>query len=214
MTAGGPARGRFITLEGGEGVGKSTLASTLCAALAGRGLDVLRTREPGGVPGAEAVRELLLRPPPGVEWSPLAETLLVYAARAEHLRLKLRPHIEAGGWVVCDRFSDSTRAYQGQAGLDAEIGLLDGVIVGDLAPDLTLILDAPPEAMRERRRGRHDGGDVIERRSDRYHDDVRARFLAIAAAQPDRCAVLDATAAPDAVLASALAEIDRRWGSS
>ena len=118
-----PEKGRFITLEGGEGVGKSTLAAELALRLSKRGVEVIRTREPGGTPGAEAIRKLILTPPDEVGgWRPMAETLLFYAARRDHLDKLIRPSLERGSWVICDRFSDSTRAYQAAAGGVSGIG--------------------------------------------------------------------------------------------
>jgi dTMP kinase len=211
------AHGRFITLEGGEGVGKSTLAAGLKAALVSRGHDVLLTREPGGTPGAEALRSVILSPPDGVgDWSPLTETLLFYAARTDHLRKRIQPHVEAGGWVVCDRFSDSTRAYQAAAGgAPAEtIETLDRLCVGDWTPHLTLILDLPLSAARERLATRGQTKDAIESRVSDYHERVRAAFLAIAKAEPRRCVVLDASRTAADVLAGALDAIDARLGSA
>ena len=139
------ARGRFITLEGGEGTGKSTLQAALRDRLAGQGVDVVLTREPGGTPRAEAIRALVLTPPGGKAFSPLAEALLMNAARSDHLDELIRPALSAGRWVICDRFSDSTRVYQGVSGEVSPEALQSLVahVVDPTRPDLTLILDAP-----------------------------------------------------------------------
>lgn len=205
-------RGRFITLEGGEGAGKSTQARRLAAALAAAGLPVLRTREPGGTPGAERIRDLLLGHGP---WDPVAEAMLHFAARREHLLRVIRPFLEAGGWVVCDRFADSTLAYQGAQGLPREVwASLAGLALDGFAPDLTLVLDLPVEAGMARvgNRGaarlgasRADPAEAFDRyelMGRRFHEAVRESFLAIAAAEPARCTVLDAARAPDLVAAA------------
>src|SRR5262249_4485373 len=140
------ARGKFITLEGGEGAGKSTQIKLLASWLQERGVDVAQTREPGGAPGAERIRELLVTGDAD-RWTPIAETLLHYAARADHLERTIRPALVAGRWVVCDRFADSTRAYQGY-GHGVPFGIIESLfkaVVADTAPDLTLILDLPVE---------------------------------------------------------------------
>ena len=206
-------RGRFITLEGGEGVGKSTLATALEARLVARGIKVVRTREPGGTPGAEAIRRLILSPPVEVAgWEPIAETLLFYAARTDHLDKLIRPALAAGSWVICDRFSDSTRAYQAAAGHvpSEHIETIDRICVGDTTPDITLILDLPLSAARERMIARANDKDAIESRVASYHEAVHKAFLDIARANPRRCVVLDASAAPDALATAALAAIDAR----
>ena len=208
-------RGRFITLEGGEGVGKSTLAAALEARLAERGVKVVRTREPGGTPGAEAIRRLILNPPMEVNgWEPVAETLLFYAARSDHLDKLIRPALAAGSWVICDRFSDSTRAYQAAAGRvpSEHIETIDRICVGDTTPDITLILDLPLAVARERMTARAADKDAIESRVQSYHEAVHQAFLDIARANPQRCVVLDASVAPNALAASALAAIDARIG--
>ncbi len=162
---------------------------------------MLRTREPGGAPGAEAIRTLLLGEGP---WEPVAEAMLHFAARREHLIRTIGPALEAGIWVVCDRFADSTLAYQGAGqGLtrDTWARLADLALEG-VAPDLTLVLDLPPERGLERAIGRGDAN-RYERQGEAFHARVRAAFLDIAAAEPGRCAVLDATAPAEAVLAAA-----------
>ena len=208
-------RGRFITLEGGEGVGKSTLATALEARLVGRGIKVTRTREPGGTPGAEAIRRLILSPPVEVAgWEPIAETLLFYAARTDHLDKLIRPALAAGSWVICDRFSDSTRAYQAAAGHvpSEHIETIDRICVGDTTPDLTLVLDLPLDAARERMTARANDKDAIESRVLSYHEAVHKAFLDIARANPQRCVVLDASAVPAALADSAIAAINERLG--
>lgn len=206
-------RGRFITLEGGEGVGKSTLATALEARLVARGIKVVRTREPGGTPGAEAIRRLILNPPAEVTgWEPIAETLLFYAARTDHLDKLIRPALAAGSWVICDRFSDSTRAYQAAAGHvpSEHIETIDRICVGDTTPDLTLVLDLPLNAARDRMTARANDKDAIESRVLSYHEAVHKAFLDIARANPQRCIVLDASAAPSALADIAMAAINER----
>jgi dTMP kinase len=197
-------RGRFITFEGGEGAGKSTQAERLALRLQGLGLEVVRTREPGGSPGAEALRALLVSGDHD-RWSPLSETLLMYAARADHLERVIRPALEAGAWVVCDRFSDSTRAYQGAGGGVARevIEAIDRMVVRGDHPDLTLMIDVPVELGLGRAKAR--GGDArFEGKDLAFHTRLRDGFLALARAEPDRCVVLDGAADPDDVA-------DRVW---
>lgn len=195
-------RGRFITLEGGEGAGKSTQAARLCEWLRGRGLEAVQTREPGGTPGAEQIRALLVAGATD-RWTPMTEALLLYAARADHVARLIRPALERGAWVVCDRFADSTRAYQG-AGHGMDRGTLDVLhrtALGDFAPDLTLILDLPPEAGLAR--AAHRGGEArFESLPADFHARLRRGFLDIAAAEPDRCVVLDATRDKDETTAA------------
>ncbi len=189
------ARGRFITFEGGEGTGKSTQVRILAERLRAGGLDVVVTREPGGSPGAETLRRLLLEGEAD-RWSPVSETLLMYAARADHLETLIRPALAKGAWVVCDRFFDSTRAYQGAGGgAPAElIASLEMAVVGDDRPDLTLVLDLPAEVGLERAISRTTL-DRIEGRDRGFHERLRAAFLEIAGREPDRCRLVDA--APD-----------------
>lgn len=207
------ARGRFITLEGGEGVGKSTLAAALEARLSARGVKVVRTREPGGTPGAEAIRRLILTPPAEVAgWQPIAETLLFYAARSDHLDKLIRPTLAAGSWIICDRFSDSTRAYQAAAGHvpSEHIETLDRICVGETTPDLTLVLDLPLSVARQRMTARATDKDAIESRVSSYHEAVHKAFLDIARANPQRCVVLDASLAAEALADAAMDAIDAR----
>jgi dTMP kinase len=189
-------RGRFVTLEGGEGAGKSTQLSLLGERLAVAGIPCLSTREPGGSPGAEAIRDLLLGPA-SRRFDPLAEALLFGAARADHLATVIRPALEAGRWVLCDRFADSTRAYQGAAGgLPAgTVATLERLVVAETAPDLTFILDLDPAVGLTRaaaRRGQ-EAADRFEGEAASFHAKLREAFLGIAAAEPMRCAVIDAT---------------------
>jgi len=202
--------GRFITLEGGEGTGKSTLISSLARELMARGRDVIVTREPGGTLLAEQVRTLALTPPEDHIWTPLSHALLMNTARDDHLTQLIRPALKRGSWVICDRFADSTRAYQSIDGLDMKSLLeIEAIVVGDTRPDLTLILDAAPEALAERRQQR-DVSDVFEEKGMEFHEQVRSAFLTIARAEPDRCVVLDALQSPKDVLQSALETISAR----
>jgi dTMP kinase len=189
------ARGRFITLEGGEGTGKSTLQSSLRDRLAGQGVDVVLTREPGGTPRAEAIRALVLAPPGGKPFSSLAEALLMNAARHDHLDQFIRPALDAGRWVVCDRFSDSTRVYQGvSGGVSPEVlRSLETCVVGSTRPDLTLILDAPVNVAHDRRAARKGTQDVFEQRDLEFHQSVRLAFSEIARDEPNRCKLIDAS---------------------
>jgi dTMP kinase len=193
------SRGRFITLEGGEGVGKSTQAKTLAEALRDRGLDVLVTREPGGSEGAEKIRELLLG---GAEerWGARAEALLFAAARADHVEKVIGPALESGRWVVCDRFVDSSLAYQGGAdGLGIEtVRSINAVAVGDVFPHRTLVLSLDEGS--ERARARDSGSsDRIGGRADDYHRKVEAAFRIIAAEEPERVRLIDASGSPEEV---------------
>ena len=203
-------RGRFITLEGGEGAGKTTLSRALAAALAEGGLPVLRTREPGGAPGAEAVRALILGQGP---WDPVAEAMLHFAARREHVARSLEPALAAGIWVVCDRFADSTLAYQGAGqGLSRDVWeRLCDLALGPLRPDLTLVLDLPPERGMSRALSRGDAN-RYEMQGEAFHNRVRAGFLDIAAREPARCAVLDASRPAEEVLSLSLAALRERLG--
>jgi dTMP kinase len=187
------ARGHFITLEGGEGVGKSTQVEALAAALREHGVDVLVTREPGGSEGAEKIRELLLEGT--VErWGTRAEVLLFAAARADHVERVIRPALDTGRWVLCDRFTDSSLAYQGGAGgLGIEtVRAINVAAVGDLFPDRTLVLTLDNGA--ERARARDGGaGDRIGGRGGDYHRKVDAAFRIIAAEEPERVRLIDAS---------------------
>jgi dTMP kinase len=192
-------RGRFITFEGGEGTGKSTQARRLAERLRASGLKVVVTREPGGSPGAEAIRKLVLEGSAD-RWSPTAETLLMYAARADHLERTIRPALAEGAWVVCDRFIDSTRAYQG-AGGDAPASLISALeqeVAGADRPDLTLVMDLDVKAGLARAVGR-DALDRFESMDLGFHERLRQGFLDIARADPQRCAVVAAGGSPDEV---------------
>jgi len=195
-------RGKFITFEGGEGTGKSTQAAMLALRLESYGLGVQLTREPGGSPGAEIIRHVLLTgaaKPLGAD----VEAMLFAAARDDHVQCTILPALQSGKWVVCDRFADSTRVYQGILGQVDEklINVLERVSVGELSPDLTVILDLPVELGLERARLRR--GDVeadrFEGEGAEFHEKLRDAYLAIAAREPDRCAVIDASAAQDVV---------------
>ena len=203
-------RGRFITFEGGEGTGKSTQARILAERSTPIAGEVVLTREPGGSPGAEQLRGLLLQGD-AERWSPVAETLLMYAARADHLEGTIRPALERGAWVVCDRFLDSTRAYQG-AGGGVSVRLLETLerhVVGETRPDLTLILDLPVDQGLARAAGR-DALDRFEGRNRDFHEKLRQGFLAAAAAQPDRCVVIDASGDVDTVAEAIWAAVEAR----
>jgi len=198
--------GRFITLEGGEAVGKSTLARAIKSGLEAKGGRVVLTREPGGAAGAEFLRTALLSPPAGVEWSPLAEAMLFSAARVEHLEKTIRPALADGSWVVCDRFADSTRAYQTALYpvLQDTVLALERITIGETRPNLTLILDLPYDDAMKRLEARGAAPDVMESRSRDFHETVRRSFLQIAEAEPERCAVLDASLPPEHLAAAAL----------
>ncbi|MFL6785752.1 MAG: dTMP kinase [Sphingomicrobium sp.] len=193
------SRGRFISLEGGEGVGKSTQVKALADALRGRGLGVIVTREPGGSEGAERIRELLLS---GADdrWGPQAEALLFAAARADHTAKTIRPALEAGQWVLSDRFIDSSLAYQGGAGgLGIEaVRAINAFGIGEDFPDRTLILTVDEGGERARARDT-EGSDRIGARSDDYHRKVEAAFRIIAIEEPDRVSLVDASGAPEEV---------------
>jgi len=201
------SRGRFISLEGGEGVGKSTQVKALAEALRQRGIDVLITREPGGSEGAERIRELLLS---GTEdrWGPQAEALLFAAARADHTAKTIRPALEKGQWVVADRFIDSSLAYQGGAGgLGIEtVRSINSFGIGEDFPDRTLILTVKEGAERARARDTA-GSDRIGGRPDDYHRKVEAAFHIIAAEEPDRVSLVDASGTADEVTERLLAAI-------
>jgi dTMP kinase len=207
-------RGRFITLEGGEGAGKSVQAKRLERKLKSVGLKVVRTREPGGSPRAEALREAILSGF-AAQFGPEGEALLFAAARIDHLDNKIMPALTRGAWVVCDRFVDSTRAYQGAAGAlpPGYIASLERVTVGANKPDLTLMLDIPPESGLRRaakRRGRTRRADRFEAEGLAFHQTLRRAFLDIAAAEPGRCAVIDALKPVDDVAAEIWAVVEAR----
>jgi len=194
-------RGRFISLEGGEGAGKSTQVRKLAAALAERGVATLVTREPGGSEGAEAIRGLLMSGEV-TRWSPHSEALLFAAARADHVEKQIQPALGTGTWVICDRFVDSSRAYQGVAGGidDAAVLALHGFGSRGLLPDRTFVLEVPVEQGRARAEGR-DGAaaDRFAARGDEFHAAVASAFRSYAAHEPDRIRLIDATASAEAV---------------
>lgn len=196
------ARGKFISFEGGEGAGKSTQARMLRDQLLSRGRSVLLTREPGGSPGAEEIRKLLVEGEPE-RWAPLAETLLFIAARADHVARLIAPALAAGTWVISDRFADSTFVYQGVArGLGIEtVRHLQRAALGDFAPDLTLLLDIDPDAGLARAGRRGQGENRFERFDAGFHARLRDGFLRIAEGEPARCAVIDGSRGTDAIAA-------------
>jgi dTMP kinase len=213
------ASGRFITFEGGEGSGKSTQARLLAERLRARGIDTILTREPGGSPFAERVRRLILDP--SLEsHSVLAEALLFYAARADHLEKLIRPRLAQGGWVISDRFSDSTRVYQSAAG-GLPIGIFDAleqIVVAPTRPDLTLVLDIAPEVGLQRATERRIASlrsnaepDAFEKRDLGYHQHLREGFAAVAMAHPQRCVMIDGTMQPEAIAAEIWTHIERRF---
>ena len=203
------SRGKLVALEGGEGTGKSTQSRMLVEALRTRGFPVVATREPGGTIGAEAIRALLLDPP-GEGWGARAEALLFAAARADHVERLIAPALQHGEWVVCDRFVDSSRAYQGGAGGvgDTAISQLHAIGSGGLRPDLTLVVDVPAERTAARLASR-DGSDsdAIGGRDGAYHAAVRDRFLSIAG-DDDSVHLIDGDGTPDEVHARILAALE------
>lgn len=208
-------RGEFVTLEGGEGAGKSTQIARLAAWLEGRGLEVVRTREPGGSPGAEAIRKLLVEGA-GDRWDATTEALLHFAARRDHLARTVWPALERGAWVASDRFADSTTVYQGYAqGFDrARIARLYDLAVGDFRPSLTLVLDLPVETGLARAAARRGVETRYESFGADFHRRVRDGFLAVAASEPDRCVVVDASGDADTVAAAIARAVAARFGFS
>jgi dTMP kinase len=205
--------GRFITFEGGEGAGKSTQLALLAEALRGRGIAVLTTREPGGSPGAEQIRRLLVEGKTE-RWDAISEALLHYAARRDHLVRTVWPALADGRWVLSDRFADSTQAYQGSGhGLPARaIEQLYGMVVGRFAPDLTVMLDLPVEAGLARAAGRVGGEDRYERMGRDFHERLRQGFLDIARRHPQRCLVLSALDSIENVHAAVWQAVTGRLG--
>jgi dTMP kinase len=206
-------RGRFITIEGGEGAGKSTQVPLLVAALERNGIAALATREPGGSPGAEAIRRLLLEGE-GERWDARSEALLLVAARRDHVTRLIAPALERGVWVVSDRFADSTLAYQGYGrGLAAaEIAALHRFALGDFAPDLTIILDLPAETGLARATARSAAADRFERLDRAFHDRLRRGFREIATAHPGRCVLIDAAGEPQSVHRAVRDAVTQRLG--
>jgi dTMP kinase len=207
--------GRFITFEGGEGAGKSTQARLLADSLRARGLEVVVTREPGGTPGAEAIRALLLDTK-GTDWNLPAEALLFAAARADHVAQLIRPALARGAWVICDRFIDSSRAYQGGEGRlnDAEIMALHATGSQGFMPDLTLLVElSPQEAARRLSLRDGDSSDRIGGRDSAFHQAVARRFAEIAAAEPGRVTRIDGEGDPAQVHARILSAVADRLGA-
>lgn len=204
---------RFITFEGGEGAGKSTQAKRLAAALNTCGVAVCATREPGGSPGAEQIRALLVEGEPG-RWDVLTETLLMFAARADHLAETIRPALAAGRWVICDRFTDSTYAYQGAGrGLDARtIAAIETAAVQSFRPEITFILDVPVETglSRAGARGAHETR--FEHFDTAFHVRLRNYFHDLAQRETGRCVLIDSTAPPDDVAAQIWQCVSTRFG--
>jgi len=209
-----PGRGRFITFEGGEGAGKSTHIRTLAERLNAAKLRTVVTREPGGSPGAEIIRHLVLSGM-GKLLGPEAETLLFAAARDDHVRSVIEPALSQGIWVLSDRFSDSTRAYQGSLGkvAPAVLNAMERVTIGDLKPDLTIILDVPVEIGLKRAAARRGTGaaDRFEAEDVKFHQELRDAYRQIAAGEPQRCVLIDATAEPGIVAANIWAALRDRF---
>ncbi len=207
--------GRFISLEGGEGAGKSTLAKGLAQYLSSQGLEVVVTREPGGTSNAEAVRSLLVEG--DVErWSPMGEALLLYAAREDHVRNLIEPALASGKWVISDRFADSTTAYQVAAGgLDRQtVETIHAQVLGHFRPDLTFVVDLDPEVGLQRTIARGEGATRFEQQPTDFHQTLRSEFLDIARQDPVRCAVLDGAVTQATVLADAIAVLNDRMDLS
>ncbi|WP_312136505.1 dTMP kinase [Brevundimonas sp. BH3] len=204
-------RGRFITFEGGEGAGKTTQARLLAERLRERGIDTVQTREPGGSPGAEEIRAIAVSGD-AERWSARTETLLMYASRSDHLERKILPALEEGKWVVCDRFADSSRAYQGAGGGAPEslIEALDKHVVGDNQPNLTVVFDIPVEVGLERAFGRGLFETRFESKGLEFHQKLREGFLAVAERHPERCVVLDATGEVEEVAERLWAVVEER----
>ncbi|MBK1968042.1 dTMP kinase [Brevundimonas sp. 3P9-tot-E] len=204
-------RGRFITFEGGEGAGKTTQARLLVERLRAAGLDVIQTREPGGSPGAEEIRNIAVSGEAD-RWSPRTETLLMYAARSDHLERTIRPALAAGSWIVCDRFADSSRVYQGAGGGVSEslIEALDAAVVDGDQPDLTLVFDLPVDVGLERAFGRGLFETRFESKGVAFHQKLRDGFLDVAERHPDRCVVIDATGEVDEVSERLWAVVEAR----
>jgi len=206
-------QGYFITFEGGEGAGKSTQIRRLAERLRAAGREVVLTREPGGSPGAEQIRNLLLNGEVD-RWSPLTEALLMNAARRDHLERVIAPALARGAVVLSDRFADSTRAYQGAGGAvdPTAIAQLEAMVVGGQRPDLTLIFDLPVEEGLRRALSRNGGEERFEAKGAAFHERLRAAYLAIARGEPDRCVLIDAATPPDAAEAAVWAAVAPRLG--
>ncbi len=209
----GASRARFVTLEGGEGAGKSTHARALSEALTERGIANLVTREPGGSPGAEEIRALLVQGEPG-RWNALVETLLLFAARADHIARTIKPALQSGKWVICDRFTDSTFAYQGAGrGLDLEvIRNIEQVAIEFFRPDLTLILDVPVDVAMRRIGSRAHVENRFEKFDHGFHNRLREYFRTLPGLDPARCVLVDTAAAPDAVSRTIWKTVAEKFG--
>jgi dTMP kinase len=209
-----PGRGRFISFEGGEGSGKSSQIKTLAERLSAAKLRAIVTREPGGSPGAEIIRHLVLSGM-GKLLGPDAETLLFAAARDDHVRTVIQPALKQGIWVLCDRFSDSTRAYQGSLGkvAPAVLNAMERVTIGDLKPDLTIILDVPAEVGMQRAAARRGTGapDRFEAEDVKFHQELRDAYRQIAAENSQRCVLIDANADAGTVAANVWAALRDRF---
>lgn len=206
-------QGLFITLEGGEGAGKTTLAARLAEMFTAAGREVMLTREPGGTPNAEALRALLVEGDTA-RWSAMAETLLMFAARVDHVERAVRPALARGAVVICDRFTDSTRAYQGAAG-GVEPDAIEAIrraSLGAFQPDLTFIIDLDPATGLARTRVRGEGDTRFERQPEAFHHKLRQAFLEIASQEPERCVVLDGAQPADRVADAARAALAERAG--
>jgi len=204
-------RGRFITFEGGEGTGKSTQARRLRDALEAKRITAIVTREPGGSPGAEEIRAMLVRGDPA-RWDPVTEALLFYAARCDHTERTIKPALNEGKWVICDRYSDSSYAYQGAGrGLAREtVRRIEAIAIDDFKPDLTFILDLPSEVGLARAGQRGNYETRFEEFDGAFHARMRKAFLDIARRAPDRCVVIDASKDVDDVSATILAALKAR----
>ena len=207
------AAARFITLEGGEGAGKSSQAKRLSAALEARGIRNVLTREPGGAPGAEQIRKLIVEGEPG-RWDALTETLLLYAARADHLAHTIRPALAQGKWVISDRFSDSTDIYQGAGrGLETStIAAIEAAAIGSFKPDLTVILDVPVDTGLQRARSHNHTEHRFESFDNAFHARLREAFRALAHSSPERCVLIDASQSETDVAASIWRTVSERFG--
>ena len=208
----GPSPGRLITLEGGEGAGKTTQICGLAEALRETNLSIMCTREPGGSPGAERIRDVLVDRE--VDLTPLAEAMLHSGARHDHVTRTIRPALARGDWVLCDRFADSTRVYQG-FGLgvpESDVDALERMAVDGLVPDLTLILDVPVDVGLNRAKGRGAYPDRYEGMDVAFHERLREGYLALGQRAPERCAVIDADREPDAVQADIRRVVRERLG--
>jgi len=206
-------RAHFITLEGGEGTGKSTQGKHLAARLQAIGIAHILTREPGGSPGAEEIRNLLVQGEPG-RWDALTEALLMFAARADHVARTIKPALDSHKWVISDRFTDSSYAYQGvgrglRAGKLAEI---EDVVLDGFEPDLTLILDLPVKEGLKRAQARNGHETRFEKFDVEFHQRLRAGFLEIAKANPERCRLIDASGSEDQVAEAIWREVQSRFG--